>query len=122
MVYSKIVLSSVRAISQGLNVAPITAVMNREVRACVCVLVCLCVCVCAQTGMLLFCAFQTEPGWPGDALTLCRSDHSHHEQGSVCVCLCVCVCVCVRAQTRMLLSYAFQTEPGWPGDGLPHDF
>lgn len=83
---------------------------------------CVCVCVCAQTGMMLFYAFQTEPGWPGDGLPLCCSDHSHHELGSVCVCVCARACMCVCAQTRMLLSYAFQTEPGWPGDGLPHDF
>ena len=71
VVYSKIVLRTVRAISQGLNVAQITPIMNREVCVCACV----CVCVCE---------------WVWVCVRVCVSVHVCE-----CVCMCVCECACV---------------------------
>ena len=93
VVYSKIVLSSVRASSQVLNLAPITAVMNREVRACVCVFVCLCVCVhrlecCFSVHFKRSQAGQEMPWHSVAPITAIMNRE-------VCACVCVCVCACV---------------------------
>ena len=119
VVYSKIVLSSVRAISQGLNVAPITAVMNREVRACVCVCwcVCVCVCVCTDWNAAFLCisngarlarrcpdtlSLRSQPPWTGKCVR-------------VFVCVCVRVCTCTDQNAAFLcISNGARLARRWP--------